>query len=187
MKKLLVVFVIVLGFSMNAQILEQGNSMINIGLGMGSYNGGDGYETKVPPVYGSYEYMINDQISVGAFVGYYATGYDWSMPDYNTGRVETISWDFTYLNLAGVANYHFVNNDAFDAYGGLKLGYTNVSSDISGTDIDPAAAAFLSFDSSGFLFGAQIGARYFFTESMAVNLELGYGVALLQGGITFKF
>ena len=193
MKKLILTFaIVVLGWQFtNAQALEQGNSLINVGMGFGSYMGsGNGYQTTFPPLYGSYEYMINDNISVGAFASYTASEYKYTFPNMEggTGSVDDYKWKFSYLNAGALGNYHFVNNDQIDVYGGLKLGYTNVSSKFNSSN-DESNNIFktLNLASSGVLFGAQVGARYFFSEHIAVNVELGYGVAVASGGLTFVF
>ncbi len=52
----------------------------------------------------------------------------------------------------GQGNYHFVNNDQFDVYAGLRLGYVNISADqVGGSEFQTRAEA------SGVLLGAQIG------------------------------
>ena len=198
MKKIILIFAIVLfGWQLtNAQALEQGNSLINVGMGFGSYMGSStGYKTTFPPLYGSYEYMINDNISVGAFASYMASEYTYSFPNLggDSSSVDDFKWKFSYLNAGALGNYHFVNNDQLDVYGGLKLGYTSVSVDnnikTDDDDDEDFSSLFktLKFDSSGILFGAQLGARYFFSEHIAVNVELGYGVAVASGGLTFVF
>ena len=196
MKKFILTFAIVLlGWQFtNAQALEQGNSLINVGMGFGSYMGsGTGYKTTFPPLYGSYEYMVSDNFSVGAFASYMASDYKFSFPNMGGGAgsitTDDLKWKFSYLNAGALGNYHFVNNDQLDVYGGLKLGYTSVNSDIKGSDDDGFNALLktLKLDSSGFLFGAQVGGRYFFTEHIALNVEFGYGVAVASGGLTFVF
>jgi len=194
MKKIILTFaILIFGWQLsNAQALVQGNSLVNVGMGFGSYIGtGTGYTTTFPPLYGGYEYMINDNITVGIFASYTASEYKYSMPTYDETRgvgTDVWKWKFSYLNAGVLGNYHFVNNDQFDAYGGLKLGYTNVSSKFdSSNDETNSIFKTLNLATSGVLFGAQVGARYFFSEHIAVNLELGYGVAVASGGLTFVF
>jgi len=74
---------------------------------------------------------------------------------------------------AGTANYHFnrVLNipSNFDFYAGLNIG-----------------ARF--GDSSGLDLGAQVGGRYFFSDNVALNLQLGGGNNFSGGriGVTFR-
>ena len=187
MKKLLIAFSVFVAINMNAQVLGEGDSMLNLGLGLGAYGGGTGYTTKVPPLYASYEYMINDNISVGGYVGYHQMGYS-----LNT-TLATASWNYSYLHFAGQAAYHFLNDDQLDVYGGLRLGYTNVTNEYDVKVKNEYEGAYsipneqTDASGSGILFGFQVGGRYFFSDSFAVNLELGYGIAILQAGVTLKF
>lgn len=39
----------------------------------------------------------------------------------------------------------------------------------------------------GLFYGVSVGARYWFTEALGVNLEAGYGLSFLKAGINFRF
>lgn len=82
-------------------------------------------------------------------------------------------------------SYHFneifeITNEQLDVYGGVFLGYT--ASSYSGNDNfvrnDPYSGRVAG--------GIHIGARYYFTEKVAGFAELGYGLAPLAIGATFK-
>ncbi len=186
MKKFTIFFLFfILSINNNAQILNKDDGMVNLGMGMGAYYGnGNGFKIDVPPIYGSYEYMIDDNISVGGFMAYMHASYNLSSI-YDPYK---ISWNYSYFNISALGNYHFYNTDKLNAYGGLKLGYTNITANYGSNDSE-VNQILNDYDSesSGILFGFQIGGRYFFTESLAFNMELGYGIALLKGGLTFKF
>ena len=96
----------------------------------------------------------------------------------------TVKWKTSYWSSGILGNYHLVNNNQFNAYIGLKLGYTISNNSGYGST---TLLNYLEGFSSGFLFGAQVGGRYFFSEHIAVNVELGYGVAIASGGLTFVF
>lgn len=185
MKKIisLTTLLLLLAFCVNAQQLSKGNSMINLGLGIESEYV-TGSETKItfPQSEGSYEIMINDNISIGAFIGYFATEYD----DYGI-LVNNADDDLTYLDLnylfGGVlGNYHFVNTDKFNAYAGGKLGYSKLSASF---DVIYQNAGF-GINDSEMIYDAHIGGRYFLSDGIALNAELGFGISLLKVGITFK-
>jgi len=89
--------------------------------------------------------------------------------------------------VSAFANFHFyqliadksgkdIHSDKLDIYAGLNVG--------SGIGI-------LFYDNSTLItplviFGPQVGVRYYFTEKFGVNLELGYGKSIVNGGIVFK-
>jgi hypothetical protein len=62
--------------------------------------------------------------------------------------------------------YHFNFLKNLDTYAGLTLGY--VIQTFDGGDYSGSAYEGVSF----FLFGVNIGARYFFTESIGAYLEV---------------
>jgi hypothetical protein len=67
-------------------------------------------------------------------------------------------------------------------YGGLALGYSIIGSnyDYSGFGINDPYPDRVQF-------GLHAGTRYFFTENVAAYGELGFGLATLAIGLTFKF
>ncbi len=83
-----------------------------------------------------------------------------------------------------LGNYHFYDNDKFDAYGGLRLGYDHGS--VKSVGVSDDYISVIEGSGSSVLFGAQIGGRYFFTETIAGHLELGYGISAVKVGVTFK-
>ncbi|MEQ3675861.1 MAG: outer membrane beta-barrel protein [Dokdonia sp.] len=154
----------------NAQI-EKGDSMITLALGVSpTFYSGNGFEASLPPIEAAYEYAISDNITVGGFAGIATAEF----------RSAGFGYDYTYILAGGLGNYHFVNSETFDVYVGAKLGYVNVSSKEVG------AAFGINAESSGILFGGQLGARYWITETIAINAEAGYGVAALRLGVSFS-
>ncbi len=109
------------------------------------------------PISGAFEYGVSDKI--GIQVG---------------GGFTNVDVFGTYILINAGANYHFYTEDKFDAYAGLFLGYNK-------------------FDYSGFgspsstYFGARLGGRYYFSDSVGAFAELGYGLANLNVGVAFKF
>lgn len=89
--------------------------------------------------------------------------------------------------ISGFANFHFyqliadktgkdIHADKLDIYAGANIGSgIGVLFYDNGTQITPLAFG-----------GVHVGARYFFTEKFGVNLELGYGKNIVNGGIVFK-
>ncbi len=85
------------------------------------------------------------------------------------------------------ANYHFAQTDRLDAYVGFGAG-TNIRS-FGFTSDDP------TFDEEDNTTGALIpfslrvalGTRYYLTDNIGLNVELGLGGPVVSGGLSFKF
>lgn len=189
MKKttLLVLFAsLLLAINVNAQ---EKKSMINLRLGIGSsYTGsGSSFETNIPPVEASYETFISDELTVGGFAGISSSAWKYAISSIS------VKTDYTYITFGGLVNYYFVNEDPFQVYAGGKLGYVNAGteSSISGSGLsDDQLESILSkakAKASGFAYSLNVGGRYWFTDSIAVNAELGYGISTLGIGLTIGF
>ena len=189
-------------YGLSAQQLEKGNGLLNLGLGLSSYyTSGSGF-TSSPSLEVSYESMLSDEskfsekVSIGGFAGYYGAEYEYddvTKDIYDGSTIMEIYYHikYRYLYFGGVANYHFVNDDTFNVYAGARLGYVSVSTDIHEDSYphsigDDEALASAGAKSSGPFFAAQIGARYFLSEKIALNAELGYGLTALKLGVSFK-
>jgi hypothetical protein len=162
---------------------EKGDMAANLGIGVGGfYATGSGYSTKIPPVELSGEYFIMNNFSVGGFIGGSKNEYEYKL---GSSDYETIA--YTYFNIGAIGNYHFVNHEKFDVYGGARIGYVGLSLKYDEDEIESGSIDKLDGRSSGILVGAHVGGRYFFTESFAANAELGYGISILKVGVSFKF
>lgn len=149
---------------------DKGDFLLNAGIGLGYYYAGG------VPLLVSGEWAVNDVITVGPYLGYTSYSYRWA----GYGR-----WKYNFIDIGVKGSYHFnevfeITDERIDVYGGLSLGY--LISSYSGDDFfgvnDPYPDVFR--------LGIHIGARYFFTEKVAGFGELGYGVAPLALGVTFK-
>jgi opacity protein-like surface antigen len=77
------------------------------------------------------------------------------------------------------------DNDEFDLYSTVGIGYSNRNFDFTSTDPDYVPTSLSSLVPVGFKGG--LGMRYFFTDNIGANLQLGFGAGgLLNAGITFK-
>lgn len=154
---------VALSFVANAQAIGSGESQVNAGVGLSGWG---------VPVYANYEYGFSDVISGGV---------EGSYRSFNEKYVGD-SYKYSVLGIGAFANYHV--NDLlgvpapWDVYAGATLGYYSVSVD---TDYDGAIG-------SGLSFGGQVGARYYFSDKMGVNLEFNGGSVVTGGklGITIK-
>jgi len=139
-------------------------NFLDPGIGVGTYYKG-------LPFGVSFEHGFSDYISAGAFVNYSSYSY----PDIG------YKLNIVYFGVRG--SYHFgellnVTNPKFDPYGGVSLGYYNVS--FNGEN-------FGSPYSSTVFFGVHAGVRYLLNDNVGVFAEAGYGVSALQVGVSLKF
>lgn len=165
MKKVLLSMVVALGITgvANAQM---GSAQINAGIGFDSWKG--------VPVYAGADYFVTDDISVGGEVSYA------SVNNYNNYDTK-----FSIFGIGANGNYHFNQilelPSEWDLYAGVSLNYYNWSYDskINGIDLG---------GNNGINPGGQIGARYFFSPNLGINLQFGGGSNVSGGklGITYK-
>lgn len=146
-----------------AQAISKGESQINLGFGLSGWG---------VPVYAGYEYGFSNVVSGGIEGSYRNFNENYSSNKYK----------YTVSGVGVFANYHFNQAlniaDPWDVYAGATLGYYNVKLD---SDYPGAYA-------SGTSFGGQIGARYYFSKKVGVNLEFNGGSVVSSGklGLSIK-
>lgn len=159
----LIVLVSVANRSFAQLAVGKGDKFLNVGLGLGG--GYYGYTGSIA-IGGSFEVGVADNITVGA-VGAYR-GYEFASA----------------YRLGARGSYHFnellnISEDKLDVYAGVGLiyggwtwkeTYVGIRNSYGGID-----------------FGGHIGARYFFKPALGAFAEVGFGVAPLQLGLSFKF
>lgn len=160
MKKLIIAlsFVLVSGFAFSQGPLYVGSSQLNLGLGLSDSG---------IPVYIGFDHSISRDVTLGAELSYRAYNENWQNTYYN----------HNIIGISGNANYHFNNlfriSQRWDLYAGGNIGfYVWTSPD-----------GYTGNHSSGLGLGAQIGGRYYFTNSVGLNLEFGGGNAFSGGKI----
>ena len=185
MKKLLVfAFVAVFSLPMlkaQESMFNLGDKVVSLGIGFGTtlYSGGY-YSRGFPPLSISYEQAIKDDIlekgviGVGGYLGY--TSYKW---DY-------LGWGYKYSNIIFGAggSFHYPLVDKLDTYISILLGYRISTSSEYGTSIPG-----YDYDTSsgGLVFSSFVGARYYFTETIAAFAQVGYGISYLTIGVSIRF
>ncbi len=168
-------------------IFSKGDKAVNLGIGLGSYYGGDGYSSGIPPISLSYEQGIIDglldgkaSVGVGGYLGY--TSNKWESV-WGDGTTWGYKYSYIILGARGVFHYQFV--DKLDTYAGLLLGYNIVSNKFYGDDtIAPYVSG--ATGASGIGYSAFVGARYHFSSKFAAYAELGYGISALELGISMR-
>ncbi len=112
-------------------------------------------------------------LAIAARVDYFG----WSYPD----------WTISFIPIGVFCDYHFgplMSDTRWDPFVGLGLGFVIANASYKGAPIDgynPSSA----YGSTVFFTG-QLGARYFFSPSMAVRAEYGFSYTGLSVGLDFK-
>jgi len=164
MKKILIaiIFLAVCQISYT-QHYSNNKTLLNLGVGLSGWG---------VPVYGGLDFSVSKDVTVGGEVSFRSYDENWNGYNYH----------HSITGLVGNVNYHFGRwldvPSSFDFYTGLNLGFYIWSNpnDYTGNH------------SSGLGLGAQLGGRYYFSNKVGINLELGSGIINLGGkvGVTFK-
>src|SRR5690606_40595896 len=98
---------------------------------------------------------------------------------------------FFFLAEDGIRDFHVtgvqtcalpISVPNLDVYGGAMLGYNIVKYSSDGDDM-----AMVNNYGSGMGLSGFLGSRWFFSDKIGAYAELGYGVSVLNVGLTFKF
>ncbi len=159
----------------------KGDKVLNIGLGLGStLYSGTYYSSQVPPVSASLEIAIVDGIAekgvigVGPYVGF--SSYKYQYMDWG--------WKYSNIIIGARGSFHYPLVEKLDTYAGVLLGYNIASSKEFGSSIPGYD---YSYSAGGLVWSGYIGGRYYFSDSLAALLELGYGIAYINLGVAVKF
>jgi len=166
-----------------AQPFLPGDHAVNFGLGIGStWYSGTGYKTGFPPLSGTYEYGITELgpgvLGIGGYLGF--SSYKWESSYSGT----TYGWKYSSTIIGARGNYHYNFHEKLDTYAGMLLGFNIISSKATG---DWPFGTSTAATGSSFAWSIYVGGRWYFTDSFAAFLELGYGIAWLNIGVAFKF
>ncbi|PID69767.1 MAG: hypothetical protein CR985_04155 [Flavobacteriales bacterium] len=171
MKKVILLVAVLFSVVIFSQRNQKGIIQVNGGIGV------------VPSlgilIHTGADYGITNDITGGVQLSY-AT---------STSKSYNIEYDETWVCLGFNANYHFNNllqlPNEFDTYAGTTLAYSSLSYNYPST----ISEEFRKTTPSPIRFGLQVGGRYFFTDNIAVNAELGGGTikGTFKTGITFRF
>lgn len=178
---LLAAFCILGGSALQAQEVSGGDKFLNLGIGFGNaLYSGTGNTSSIPPISGSLEVVIKDDLfdgkaalGLGGYLGYSA--YKWKYAGYDYG------WKYSNVIVGPRGYLHYSLLESLDTYAGVTLGYNIVSSKWYGTGSTIGNAS-----GSGLIFSGFLGARYFFKDNLAALVELGSGIAYLNLGIALK-
>lgn len=170
MKKLLLFGALVAASFAFGQRVQKGEAQLNAGLGLGNSWGG-------LPIYVGADYGIHDDITIGV-QGSFAS---------KSETYLTNNFNLNWFSIGANGNYHFnrllnIPNN-WDLYAGATLVYNKVS-------LKDNNSSFPGYgEASSFGLAGQVGARYYFTNNLAINAEFGGGDFASGGkvGISYKF
>jgi hypothetical protein len=186
MKRILlisVLLVIAVSLSFSQIAYKKGDQVGSVMFGLGSFVYTSNATGTVPPLSVAYDFGFNENISFGGLVGYTASKWE----DNYGGYGATYKWSYIIIGARGAYHYDLLHNDNIDTYGGLMLAYNISSSSTETTGNWPAWWTPSAQSSGGFLFSCYVGARYYFTPNLAAQAEVGFGLALLNIGVAYKF
>ena len=195
-----VVFFFTVSSFTKAQSSDPWNSYISVGYGFGNlpqavlktYETYDDCNFKMMgPIFGKYEYAINEQIGFGVVFSYASANVSYT----NKGVIiqknpivyykEQINWS-SYSILMRF-NWHFNKiGNKFDPYIGVGTGYREASWKYE--DNDPNSdnsASLFSFFPVGF--ETTAGVRFMATDFLGIYTEFGFAKAIVQFGVITKF
>ena len=196
MKKLILSVVALITFNvqqLNAQVVHEGSILVDGYYGFPNLytevfkgaHANSGSESNVNigsagPLGLRAEYLISDKVGFGLDLGYNSTSISYDTKGYDASSnpvIYTYKYSTKKIGALVSFNYHFIEDDNFDAYFVLGMGYGTRTFDISSNDpsmVTPNWKSILPVASK-----IGVGMRYFFTENIGANLALGLG----QGGI----
>ena len=166
--------VAVVSLSAQENTFSKGDKVVNVSIGLGSSIYGSGFTGGIPPIGLSLEYGIKDNLfddksslGIGAYGGF-------TTADFGMGTYTSIL-----VGARGLLHYQLV--EKLDTYAGLMLGYN-----IASVKYSSAYVGIGGVSTGGLIYAGFIGARYYFTPKFAALAELGYGIAVLNLGVSFK-
>ena len=145
----------------------------------------------VPNIGLRFGYLVSDKASVGVDINYSNTiityldeGID---PETNLSKDYETTLSVPRLKAMVRFELHFGNSDNFDLYWPIAAGLNKTSYKFTSTDPNFKDDTDISL-SIPVAFRTGIGGRYFFTDNIGANVEIGIGGgALLEFGLAMKF
>jgi hypothetical protein len=189
MKRILlisVLLVLALSISFGQIAYKKGDQVGSAMIGLGSFVYASGASSSLPPLSLAYDYGYNENISFGGLISYTSASETYDTYTYTGGYTYvpvTAKWTWSYIIIGARAAYHYdlLHNSNIDTYGGVMLGY-----EIASTSSDNTSYP-VSSSGSTMLFSGYVGGRYYFSPNLAAQAEIGFGLALLNIGVAYKF
>lgn len=149
----------------------QSTPVLNIGVGFSGWG---------IPVYASCEFSAGKNFNIGVGGSYQSSSESY------TGSLYASRWTHTIIGLS-VSGKYYVNDvlkipSEFDLYGGAALGYYLWKTELVDSESN-RSDVYSGPGSGGFGIGLLIGGRYYFSDNLALNVEVGGNTVMASGGI----
>ena len=146
--------------------------------------------TAIGPCGARAEYMVADKFGIGADFIYNSMSASYQIDSLNADQTIYKSYDsklaMQRYRVQLRMNYHFLTEDKVDAYVGFGAG-TNIRRYVYKTDMPNAD----EFSEAGsllpFSMRIALGVRYYFTNNIGLNSEIGLGGPLVSLGLSVRF
>ena len=185
------------------QAFEEGTNAINLGLGVGGYRFGysSGYTyTQSPTFTLAFDRGVKQLgpgiLGIGGLIAFNTSRSQWTNDYYWANTTYRYDIRRTNIMLGARGTYHWNEwhgIDKLDLYAGVMVGFSiGAKVDKSTKTVNgvttPYDAGSVYTDRLSLPFASAFGGvRYLFTERFGVYAEAGYGISLLNGGLTFTF
>ena len=179
--------------TVNAQnsVFKKGNFNASVGIGLLPTYFADKAKVNVLPLSTRIGYNFTDNFNLSLYAGF--SSYTSRLSEDFDGNLRQYDNDFLSIGLRG--ELHAAKTEKWDIYGGFMIGYnkafvneTIFNPDDMESPIDAPTDRPTTFKPQGskVLFSGFIGATYFVKPKLGIFGELGYGVSLVNLGVTFK-
>lgn len=174
-------------FTLQAQApFKPGQVELAAGVGIFSTYAKDGAQSIVPPVSLRADVRLAERFTVGAYAAYSKSEVNNRLlPD---GTFQDIRNESLMLGLRAAA--HGSVNDKVNIYGGALLAYDMPTVDESINGLPKSAnddqPSFVQPAANKFLYSAFVGASYYTQHGIGFFGEVGYGISILNAGLTIR-
>lgn len=198
-KKIIAASFLAVAFAGNvqAQAVEEGTILIDATYGFPNFTSkllreayagtvDDVTVKSLGPLAVKFEYLVSDKIGIGLEAGYANTTIEYSQIDaFNPANTYSYKVSMPRFRVMPKFNFHFADNDSFDAYVSVGAGYA--SSNITVETNQPDYQDLTTLNLFPVAARLAVGGRYFFSDAIGANLELGLGSgALVAAGLSIR-
>lgn len=140
----------------------------------------------LPPLSLNVSYRLKETLSIGTYMGYSRTVYNGgTINDNDDPVVPELTNNYFQLGLR--FGGHFTQGRV-DFYGGAMVGYNFSINESDNLETGGRLEGIVVDDYADIvIFSGHIGAKYLFSEHLGIFGEVGYGVSLINVGVTTRF
>ena len=187
---LLCVLLISVGLTAQSQFSNPGRLTFSTGIGLLPCYMKDQRVSNSLPVHLIIGYRVSKKFSINSFAGYAAATTDPHL--FGDGFATYLENKSVSLGIRGEMRHELMQR--MEVYGGAMLGYyfANIKEFNAGTgqlyerSIDAPTPYNPNAPNGKLIYSAFVGTSYFFGKGIGIYGELGYGISLLNFGVTFR-